>query len=146
MDIEQPETHSDLSNKLPSFSRIFLLEKEWSRNGLLTEGLVLILHLWREEWSRCHGLFNAFHFIWLITDKPCRDRIITLLDCRRSSYRHIKHRSIVRIKALLLRLMQSVWNGVHLLGFTATDRIISWPLCTKHEHIVEFEWSSKLLA
>ena len=126
--------------KAAIFQNILLIGKgrEWTERcyvliRALTERLILILNLRREEWSRCHRLFNAFHLIRLIADKPRRDRIIALLDGRRASDRHIQHRSIISIKTLLLCLVQSIWNGVHLLCFTTSDRVVCRPLRSNKE-------------
>ena len=118
--------------KLSHEFKIMFFRKFYYWKRMLTKRLILILYFGREEWCWCHSLFNAFHLIWLVAYQSSRDRIIALLDCRRACHRHIQHRSIVCIKALLLCLMQSIWNGVHLLSFTPSDRIVCRPLCSKN--------------
>ena len=45
----------------------------------LTEGLVLVLDLGREERRRRHRLFYALHLVRLVADQASRDRIVALL-------------------------------------------------------------------
>ena len=59
--------------KWSGYYQTFLLEKVAARQLALTERLVLILDLGREEGRRCHRLLDAFHFIWLVAYKTCSD-------------------------------------------------------------------------
>ena len=86
----------------------------------LTICLTLCNVLRGKERCLCHGLFNTFHLVGLITDHASCDRVVTLLNTILACHSYIEHGSIIRAVALLLRLMQSVRNGIQLLCLAST--------------------------